>query len=282
YQGNNFIGVIHIRRHYRSHKLCWVVGFIRDIDGTASSQLPGWRLLFNRIAARPAEDDLALFTKARDLLSAIDAANIPCLNGARCHAIGASKSLQASLLAECEVPVPWTHPVSALDWEETLAKVDSQRPLLIKPNAGGRGRGISSPEDVGPETFAPDGCAVLQERIESGDGRIHRVEMMGGEVLYEATAPLEAETFDYCLAGVDDAALTFTTEPLAEIVTYCRRAAKAASLDLGSIEYLIDEGGSPWFIDINPVSSFVPEVGTRLGHDPFEKISKLLRGLLER
>ncbi len=250
-----------------------------DFDWTASEALSHWGLVFNRIAARPADDRPALLTKSRDLLAAVDLAGLRCLNGSRCHAIGASKGLQASLFASLSIPTPWTRTISQDDCEGTLAQMDSGFSLLIKPNVGGRGRGISSPQDVGPEAFALDGYAVLQEQIRSRDGRIHRVEMLGGEMLYEATAPLEPEGFDYCLAETEDASLTFTTEPSHQIASYCRRIAKAASLDLGSIEYLIDERGSPRFIDINPVSSWIPNLSRRLGWDPFERISDLLRGL---
>lgn len=255
---------------------------IRSFDWTASEQLPDWGLVFNRIAARPADDERALLTKACDLLATVEVGDIPCLNRAGCHTIGVSKFLQASLLARIGLPTPWTQPVTPGDWQEKLAQVDADMSVLIKPDAGGRGRGISSPEDVGPETFAPDGRAVLQERIESGDGRIHRVEMLGGEILYEATAPLATERFDYCLAGAEEDSLTFTTELSEETVSACQRIAESALLDLGSIEYLIDEEGRLWFIDINPVSSYVPNVKERLGFDPFEKISELLQILRAR
>ncbi|MEM1443493.1 MAG: hypothetical protein AAGF67_14200, partial [Verrucomicrobiota bacterium] len=122
---------------------------IRSFDWTASEQLPDWGLVFNRIAARPADDDATLITKACDLLAAVEVGGIPCLNGADCHAVGVSKFLQASLLSGIGLPTPWTQPVTPGDWQEILAKVDASMPVLIKPNAGGRGRGISSPEDVG-------------------------------------------------------------------------------------------------------------------------------------
>lgn len=243
---------------------------------TASEGLPDWGLVFNRIAARPANDELGLLTQTRDLLTAIDLAGIPCLNGARCHAIGISKVMQASIFASCGAPTPRTHVVIPENLKEQLKRLAREFPLLIKPNVGGRGSGISSPENFQAETFALDGCAILQEQIQSGDGRVHRVEMLGGELLYEATVPLETDAYDYCLAGADEASLTVSEEVTEEVALHCRRIAKAASLDLGSIEYLIDKKGSPQFIDINPVSSFVPNLTERLGLDPFRKISELL------
>lgn len=256
----------------------WMVEVVdvRQWNWIASERLPGWGLAFNRIAARPADADMGLLTKTRDLLAAVDLAGIPCLNGARCHAIGASKSSQASLFVNCGVPTPWTQLVSTDTLGEKLAGIDHDFPLLIKANVGGRGQGISSVEDIQEETFAADGCAILQERIETGDGRIHRVEMLGGKVLYEATIPLKPNAFDYCLSEANDDSLKVSTEVSEDVASHCQRIAERASLDLGSIEYLLDQRGVPRFIDINPVSSFVPNLGQHLEVDPFRMISELL------
>ncbi len=247
----------------------------------ASDPLPEWSIVFNRIASRPACDSFAALKLARDLLEAIQQSGIPCLNGSACHTIGASKALQASLFARLGVPTPWTQVVSADSLESCLAAVDGQMPLLIKPNAGGKGRGISSPEEVGSASFLPDGLAVLQERIESGDGLIHRVEMIGREILYEADAPLIEDQFDYCLAGIEPTSLGFRLGPSSEIASHCRRIAEAASMDVGSVEYLVDQSGQPQFIDMNPVSSYLPDAVDRLGFDPVEKLDALLRLRIE-
>jgi len=249
---------------------------LRKFDWVPSRPLPEWKLVFNRIASRPADDDPALLTLARDLLGAIQLSGIPCLNGAGCHVVGASKLLQASLFAKLGVPTPWTLAVSPATLERKLAEFDGRFPLLIKSNTGGRGRGISSPHEVNAETFAPDGIAILQERITSGDGLIHRVEMIGAEVLYEADAPLHPNSFDYCLAGMEPSTLGFRREPPGGIASVCRRLASAAAMDLGSIEFLIDESGELQFIDLNPVSSLMPDAAARLGFDPTEKLDALL------
>lgn len=81
---------------------------VSDFHWTASKGLSHLGIVFNRIAARPMDDDPALLTRTRDLLAAVDLAGLRCLNGSRCHAIGASKVLQASLFASLSIPAPWT------------------------------------------------------------------------------------------------------------------------------------------------------------------------------
>lgn len=44
-------------------------------------------------------------------------------------------------------------------------------------------------------------------------------------------------------------------------------------MELGSVEYLLDAGGQPCFIDINPVSSLHPEAKSVLGRDPMAMIA---------
>ncbi|MEM9478150.1 MAG: ATP-grasp domain-containing protein [Verrucomicrobiota bacterium] len=239
----------------------------------ASEALPPWPLVFNRIAARPADGDPMTMTRSRDLLAAIELAGIPCINGARCHAIGASKALQASLFNTLGIPTPFTRPITKAELSATVASLKKRgAAFILKPNAGGRGRGITSIDEPDSDTFALDGCAVLQERIESGDGLIHRVEMLSGEILYAAETHLSDDSTDFCLgeASPDTTRLKEDLEP--EIATFCRKIAAAASLDIGSFEYLVDTSGNPWFIDINPVSTFAPNAKEEFGFDPADRV----------
>ena len=48
-------------------------------------------------------------------------------------------------------------------------------------------------------------------------------------------------------------------------------------MDVGSVEYLIPKGESTaCFFDINPVSTYHPQVATLLGFDPYNKLAAWL------
>ncbi len=252
---------------------------LASFNWIASNPLPPWPLVFNRIAARPADGDPATPTRSRDLLAAIELTGIPCINGARCHAIGASKALQAALFTTLGASTPYTRMVTRSKLEETAETGEpSDASFILKPNSGGRGRGITTLDNPDADTFAPDGCAIVQEHIESGDGLIHRVEMLGGDVLYAAGTRLDESSRDFCLGGANPGDTKIREHPETGIAELCKSIATAASLHIGSIEYLVDHSGNPWFIDLNPVSTLAPHAEDELGFDPVTRVQDWLDG----
>ena len=241
---------------------------LRQFQWLPSEPLPKWDLVVNRISARPPVSTQGLLTKARDLLTCVEMAGIPCINNIRCLNFGASKALQAALFQACGYNTPET---IMLTEEELTVGVWPKSDSLLKPNAGGRGSGIVDGQGSLAETFAADGCAVRQERIESHDNLIHRVELLAGELLYHAGAPLRPGTFDYCLGGGREIQIDPACPP--EIALSCRRIARNANMEIGSVEYLIDADHTLWFIDLNPVSSIHPKAAQELEFDPVERIA---------
>jgi biotin carboxylase len=47
-------------------------------------------------------------------------------------------------------------------------------------------------------------------------------------------------------------------------------------MELGAVEYLLDEKDNPVFIDLNPVSSFHPGATAVLGRDPLDATASYL------
>jgi hypothetical protein len=61
-------------------------------------------------------------------------------------------------------------------------------------------------------------------------------------------------------------------EPPPEIVRQVEAISRRASLDIGGIEYLVDDrDGKHYFYDINALSNFVAEPQRVLGFDPWER-----------
>jgi len=60
--------------------------------------------------------------------------------------------------------------------------------------------------------------------------------------------------------------------PPAEIIAQVERIAQAANLDIGGIEYLIDDrDGKHYFYDVNALSNFVADPVNVVGFDPWAK-----------
>jgi hypothetical protein len=87
---------------------------------------------------------------------------------------------------------------------------------------------------------------------------------------------------DACLVRPGAPTLTMTrTAPPSEIIAAVERLAVAAGLEVGGIEYLIDDrDGSVLFYDINGLSNFVARPVEVLGFDPHDDLVDWLKGIV--
>lgn len=203
------------------------------------------------------------------------------INGAACSELGFSKWAQFKLLRQCGAATPLT----------ALARVGERRipdhAVLLKPAAGGFGRGIRRleagepvPHQIEKDAF---GGWVEQVILKPSDGAVHRVETLGGKALYEAISTIAPDRFDYCLAhSAPDVVLRPPTALPATTAETIGTIMREAGMELGSVEYLLDDDGQPWFIDINPVSSLHPEAKVVLGRDPIDCLADYLCGRAEQ
>jgi glutathione synthase/RimK-type ligase-like ATP-grasp enzyme len=209
------------------------------------------------------------------------------LNGADVLAVDSSKARQLSILAALGLAVPKSFVANRP--EALLAAADGMRfPLLVKANVGGSGAGIARFESRADLTRAlgegtiprsVDQVLMLQEWVPARRGVITRMETLGGKFLYAIEVESSGESFDLCpadacLAAPGRAAIRMTAvQPPAELVAAAERIAGAVGLDVGGVEYLIDDrDGSPRFYDINALSNFVANPLDVLGWDPHERL----------
>jgi glutathione synthase/RimK-type ligase-like ATP-grasp enzyme len=208
------------------------------------------------------------------------------LNGAGVIAVDSSKARQLSLIAGLGLAIPQTRVVHRRD--DILAAADAMSfPLLVKANVGGSGAGIVRYEsreqlEKGPHPDSVDQVLLLQDHVPARHGTIVRMETLGGHFLYA----IEIESggaFDLCPADACVAAglrMNAVTPP-PEMVDAAERIARAAGLDLGGVEYLIDDrDGVPRFYDINALSNFVANPLDVLGWDPHEKLVDYLQAVI--
>jgi len=230
----------------------------------------------------------------------LDRLGVPVVNGAEAYTMETSKALQLDVLEELGLPYPRARVINS-----PRAAVEAARglryPVLVKANIGGSGAGIvryDTPEslaraaDGGLLDLGVDHSALVQELAPMRDGHITRVEVLGGKFLYAINVYPADDSFNLCPADVcqtaDGQQLVraacaldapkngmrvegFT--PPAEVIEQVERIARHVSLDVGGIEYLVDDrDGRHYFYDINALSNFVADATAVVGFDPFARL----------
>ena len=225
---------------------------------------------------------------------------VPVVNGSHIYEYELSKASQLGLLESLGLPSPRArvinNPAQAVDAARGL-----RFPVLVKANIGGSGAGIvryDTPEalenavEQGTVSLGVDNVALVQESAPLRDGHITRVETLGGAYLYAINVYPATGSFDLCpadacqtTAGVElvrgacaiDAPKTGMrvegTTPPANIIAEVERISRTAKLDVGGIEFLVDDrDGKHYYYDINALSNFVADAENVVGFDPFARL----------
>ena len=225
-------------------------------------------------------------------LTWLDRLGAPVLNGLEAFELELSKARQASLLASLGIPHPRTR-VAAASADLAAAASGLRFPVLVKPNIGGSGAGITSfasPEELAGATVDPglDGTVLVQEQLPAAGDSIVRVEILDGELLYAIRILLLPGSFNLCPAdycelpgiadGVSGRGLPIEAyEPPADVVEDAKRIVREGGLDLGGVEYLVDaRTGEATFYDVNALSNFVADAPNVIGFDPFVHLVDLI------
>ncbi len=234
----------------------------------------------------------------KDYLAHLEMNGVPVVNGGRAYEVEISKSRQLDLFRRESVGYPRArvinHASRAAEAAEGLTF-----PVVVKPNIGGSGAGITrfdSPGELAGATpdLGIDGTGLVQEFLPARGGSIVRVEILDGEFLYAIRIFPDLSSFNLCPAdicrveedrpgglsrgdfGVCPAESPVKkqlrierADPPPEAIDGALRLAKAASLDVGGIEYLVnDRTGEICFYDINALSNFVTDAVNVVGFDP--------------
>jgi len=270
----------------------------------------GAPVVFNRMspsAYHRGQGHALFYTEA--WLGHLERSGVRVINGARAFAHEMSKSLQLSVLAGLGLPGPRTRVIHAA--EDAPAAAEGLRfPVVVKPNVGGSGVGIvrfDRPADLeaaahsGALDLGFDHVGLVQEFIPARDGHIVRVECVGGRYLYAIRVHLSGQTFDLCPADIcqTGAGVPLDTAcpveapkvglrvdayaPPIDIVRNVERILKAMDIDVGGIEYIVDDrDGQLYYYDVNALSNFVADARTVLGFDPFERLVDYLAAEVSR
>ncbi len=237
-------------------------------------------------------------------LAHLERLNVPTVNGLRAFTLETSKARQLTLLESLSLPYPKSrvinHPSQAV-----TSCAGLRFPIVIKANIGGSGAGIvrfDTIEDLARAAeedrldFGVDHTALVQEFVPNRGGKITRVELLGGKFLYAINVFTTGDTFNLCPADIcqrsDGVALERSacavdtpktklkvegTMPPAEVIAACEAIMLEAGIDVGGIEYMIDDrDGQLVYYDINALSNFVADAKNVIGFDPFVKLVDFL------
>ena len=236
-------------------------------------------IIYNRIAVSL---PLPLLSMAQQILELCELYSLQVINDRHCHSIGISKIMQAAICNKLNIPTPSTSIVSTKDvLEKEILKIDKDQFKLLKPNVGGFGRNIHQLHnefDISLVDFSEfiDGLAVLQTKVISDDNRVHRVETIGKNVIYEVSSVIESfdssqsknktPDFNFCLAKKQPEQLQIEI-PTEEILSIANKLCTEIRMEMGSFEYIL-QNSIPYVVDINPVSSWISNIG-ELKENPY-------------
>lgn len=267
---------------------------VSEFDPTVVGE---WGVLVNRMSPSAwTRGNLTAMLQTPEFLTRVEASGIPVINGSVSYGYELSKEDQLGLFIGEGVRHPKGHPITDSD-QAVGAAADLTFPVLVKPNIGGSGAGISeyqTPDDLAEAVAAgqvddlgPDGVGLVQEKLVARENSIVRVEILGGRFLYAIRLQLQPGSFnlcpaDYCdpasgIAGAGDLVEGYT--PPDHLIAESIRIIEAAGADLGGVEYLVNDlDGEAYFYDVNALSNFVADAINVVGFDPFVQLVDLIEG----
>jgi hypothetical protein len=271
----------------------------------AASQDGDYSLLFNRMSpsAYTRGNGHGIFYTL-NYLAHLERVGARVVNGHQAFRFETSKAQQLALLESLGLPYPKArvinHPEQALK-----AAIGLRYPIVVKPNIGGSGAGVlkfnSAAElakaiDEGKINLGLDNTGLIQEFIPARGNHIVRVEVLGSRFLYAIKVFLSGENFNLCPADIcqdtsgvelDRAACPVDAPknglkvegytPPKDVIVAVEKIMKAAQIEVGGIEYIIDDrDGQFYYYDINALSNFVADGPKVIGFDPFVKLADYL------
>lgn len=261
---------------------------------------PPYSVVLNRISSSAytrGHGQGIFYSKA--FIAHLEQSGIHVINGLRSTEVETSKALQLLLLKRLGLKFPKTIVVNHISQIAEAAE-GLQFPIAVKPNIGGAGSGIvrfdtrealQEAIEANNIGLGIDQIALVQEYIPVREGHINRVETLNGRFLYALKVFTSGDSFNLCPAEicqvpepqpVGEVCMTTAVKkglkveaftPPKEVISAVERIVKEAGIEVGGIEYLVDDrNGDVLFYDINALSNFIADAPNVIGFDPFENL----------
>ncbi len=218
------------------------------------------------------------------------------INDHRALRLEVSKVAQYAALQAHEIATPRTVATIGRDAIEEAARQFNGKPVIVKPNRGGSGRGVrrfDSPnalrDFVRSEAFEAslDGVTLVQEFIHSPDEFITRVEFIGGEFFY-AVRVHTGGSFELCPAdpcvidgktpagGARWPRFTVTHEIDDSLRHAYEAVLRANGVEIGAFEFVTDVTGKPFTYDLNTNTNYNSDAEAAAGRYGMDTIAAFL------
>lgn len=212
---------------------------------------------------------------ARALLDVLEAHGRRVVNGRAVLDLELSKVRQLALLRAARIAVPRTVAVVGGRPDDVLAAAATVGPpVVVKPNRGGKGLGVTRFDSVDelaaalPGLDEPvDGVLLVQEYVEPERPRITRAEIVGGELVYAITADTERGGFQLCPAdacavdGTPASLFALRTELLPSgLADAYESFARWHGLEVAGFEFIETADGRAVTYDVNTNTNYNPDV----------------------
>lgn len=243
----------------------------------------------------------------RDYLRHLEETGVQVVNGTGAYSVEISKARQLDLFRRCGVGYPRAVVVNHASRVMEAAR-RLEFPVVFKPNVGGSGAGIVRFETLeqlaeADLDFGVDGTALVQEFLPARGESIVRVEVLNGAFLYAIRIWPDLSSFNLCPADICQADGDMPVElgacpvpapgkkklrieredPAKNVIAGALALAEAAELDVGGIEYLVDDRtGQVSYYDINALSNFVTDAVSVVGFDPTARFVDYLEQRLRK
>ncbi len=210
------------------------------------------------------------------------------VNGSGALDLEISKARQYAALQAHGVATPRSILVAGRDRVLDAARLYfADRPVILKPNRGGKGLGVRlfhtlagfTQHVQGEEYEEPvDGLVLLQDYVRAPEPFITRAEFIGGRFLYAVRVDT-SEGFELCPAEaceIGDLACPVGTAPRhkfeivpdgipAALRTSLERVLADHGVDVAGVEFISDERDRVFVYDINTNTNYNPEAEARDG-----------------
>lgn len=206
---------------------------------------------------------------AANYLAHLERLGVPVINGTSAHVIESSKARQLSLLTALGIAYPQTkvisHPSQLVPAARTL-----RFPVLVKANISGNAsevtrfsswQALQKAVDLYQVNLGADHTALVQEYLSPADNYIVRLHILDGKFLYAAKVYISPDDFEYSpsdvyckpnryaqpkLYSVSETIENDYTPPR-QLIEQAERIIQAASIDVGTVEFLQDARTNKWY-----------------------------------
>lgn len=240
--------------------------------------VPPEGVFYNRMSASSHSRDhryAVEFTET--LMSWLEAHDRRVVNGRKALTLEVRKTEQ--LLAQNKFGIRSPRSIMANNAKDLVkaAKELNLLPFIVKPNRGGKGLGVKmyntiaqleNDVAIGQAPESLDGNCLVQQYVKPKDGRITRVEMIGGKFYYavsvDASGGFELCPADVCNLEGETCPAESNEQPAGTpakfklIENYVNpdlgkyeSLFQWANLEIGAVEYAEDENGDRFVYDIN-------------------------------